>query len=337
MLLSRLLALSLLLVALTDLASATQDGNRADAASATRWEQLLNWLPEDTETIIVAQGPLQVPKRDAGEFSFGESAPLLPAGPLVSLENGLLRNALPWQNVVCAVEGSRRFVSPGGLGLMPYQGCHIIEFDAACDGAVQKAFQTCQTKAEKQVQLGDAEVAVFTKKHDNDVWSYFVCRPKPGVLICATDRAYLEATLKRIGRKSEKRALPADLPEWKHVDLKARVWAVRHYRKESAQNDPSSPLRSKAPANVPDPAAVGFVFWYSPGADKVARARYISGAKDAVNLAAQGWNYPSEGLSPQITQVAPGVVEIVTSISEERTGRMYALVLLMHLGHGIYL
>ena len=40
------------------------------------------------------------------------------------------------------------------------------------------------------------------------------------------------------------------------------MWGLRHYRKEFAETDPSSPLRAHAAANVPDADAVGVVFWY---------------------------------------------------------------------------
>jgi hypothetical protein len=120
------------------------------------------------------------------------------------------------------------------------------------------------------------------------------------------------------------------------VDVKARVWGVRHYRKESAEKDPSSPLRPQAPANVPDPAAVGFVFWYNADKDK-AHARYLSGAKDAVKLVTKSWHLPEEHLTPDIRQVEAGVVEIVTSTSEQETGFSFLFVLMMYLGHGVFL
>ena len=172
---------------------------------------------------------------------------------------------------------------------------------------------------------------------ENDDWSIFICRPKAGVLLCATNKEYLESTLKRMDGKAEKRAVPADLPEWTHVDVKAKVWGIRHYRKEIAKTDPTSPLRSKAAANVPDPAAVCFVFWYNPGADKMVHARYLSGAKNAVELATKGWNHPSEKFEPKIEQAKPGAVEISASVAEEKAPHMFMLVLLMHLGHGVYL
>jgi hypothetical protein len=315
----------------------TLEETRASSAPAPCWEQLLDWLPEDTETVIVAQGPFEIPKPTAEQLKFDEAIRFLPFGPVLGLQGGMQYEELVGQKVLCAIEGSRRFTSPRNLGMMPYQGAHILQFDLAADGALQKAFRVCQEKAEKNMELAGERVAVFTEKLESDVWSFFVSQPQPGVLICATNQAFLEETLKRIGRKPDRRALPADLPEWKHVDINARVWAIRHYRKESVENDPSSPFRSKAAANVPDPDAVGLVFWYRPEIDKLARVRYLSGAEKAIELIIEGWRYPREGLTPGVKQVAPGVVEISVSVSDERTVPMFLLVLQGRLGHGVYL
>jgi hypothetical protein len=289
------------------------------------------------ETVIVAKGPFDIPKPSAEQLKFDEAIRFLPLGPVSHVQDGALYKELAGQKVLCAIEGSRRFIAPRNLGSMPYQGVHILQFDLTADSALLKAFGAFQEKAEKMIELADERVAVFTEKLEADVWSFFISHPQPGVWICATDRGCLEETLKRIGRKPDRRALPADLPEWKHVDINARVWAIRHYRKESAENDPSSPLRPKAAANVPDPDAVGLVFWYRPESDKRARVRYLSGAKNARRLATKSWRHPREGLTPVIRQVARGVVEITISVSDERTVPMFMLALLGILGHGVYL
>src|SRR5437667_5137852 len=122
-----------------------------------------------------------------------------------------------------------------GFSSFRYQGAHLVQFEPAAEKAVAKAFQACLKKAEKKIQLAGQQVAVFTeKKTDDDPWTCFVAQPKPSLLICATDQAYLEVILSRASGKAGKRALPDDLPEWKQVDTKAAVWAIRHYRKETA-------------------------------------------------------------------------------------------------------
>jgi len=314
----------------------TPHETRSSLAPTSYWEESLNWLPEDTETVIVAQVPFEIPQPTSEQLKFDEAITFLPFGPVLRLRDEMLYKELVGQKVLCAIEGSRRFTAPRHLGMMPYQGAHILQFDLAADGALQKAFRICQQKADKNIELAGERVAVFIEKHESDKWSFFVSRPQPGVLICATNQAFLEETLKRIGRKPDRRALPADLPEWKQVDINAHVWAIRHYRKESAENDPSSPLRPKAAANVPDPDAIGLVFWYRPEIDKLIRVRYLSGAENALELITESWRHPTDGLTRDIKQIEPGVVEIAISVSDEITAPMFLMVFLGILGHGIY-
>jgi hypothetical protein len=298
-----------------------------------RWEPLLAWLPEDTETLIVSPLGFVVPKPVSGEKEekpdYAKAFQFLPIGPLLWLKDDLLHKELAGLKVLCVVEGSRRFTRPGEFGMMPYEGCHILQFDPEADGTLKKVFRLCQEKADKQLEVAGTKVAVFTEQQGCDQWSYFVCRPRPGVLICATNQDYLEETLKRMESKPTTRALPPDLPEWKHVDSKACVWAIRHYRKETAKEDPSSPLN---PAGEGDLDARGLVFWMSAESGNVAQVRYLSTSKEALKFAKTEWEVL--GLSPKIKLGAPGVVEITISISKEETASFF-FVLMMRLGHGI--
>ena len=328
----------LILATLTLPLRAAPPDNDAKRELPARLKQMLHWLPTDTETLIVANGPFEISKKPKGVNvpTFQQALELLSVGMTMQLHDGLLRTQLQGQKIQIAIEGSRRFRSPKTLGLMPYEGCQILRFDDSSDAALQKAFKSCLEKAHKVIRLQDNQVAVFTEKWENDDWSLFVTRPQRRLLVCATSRAYLEEVLVRMQRKKQKRALPKNLPEWQHVDVKARVWAVRDYRKEEAEKDPSSPLRPAAAANVPDPKAVGFVFWYNAD-EKIAKARYLSGAKNAVEIATSGWHVPTENLNPKIQGIQPGVVEISTSVAKVGVGHIFLFVLLGYLGHGVYI
>ena len=333
---SHRLLLSLAILAGLSAPATTPCEKQGNSRDVRLWERFLEWLPEDTETLFVAEGPFAVPQRKQ-RIGFEESARLLPTGPLLVPPDGLLSNQLIGQKILCAVEGSRHFRPPQGLGMMPYQGAHIVQFEASASNAVNQAFQFWLKRAQRSIELAGKQIAVFTELQERDTWSYFIAHPKPGVLIFGTDQAYLEETLERSGRKPARRALPSDLPEWQNVDSKADVWAIRHYRRESAGQDPSSPLGGAAPANVPDPAAIGLTFWYNAHSDNATRVRYLSTATNACEIVSDGWNNPSEGLTPEIKQVGLGSVEILTSVSQERTGRSFLFVLLAYLGHAIYL
>jgi hypothetical protein len=332
------LALTLLLIAVPCGSVAAPVPNVLPAPP--RWEPLLEWLPEDTETLVVSPLGFEIPKPEAEpkdekpkdeKIDYSQAFQVLPTGPLFNLKDELLGKELTGLKVLCVVEGSRRFTAPGELGMMPYEGCHILRFDPEADDALKRVVLACQKKADKKIEVAGVPVAEFTEKQERDTWTYFVCRPRSSILICATNREYLEETLKRIDGKPSKRALPADLPEWKHVDTKARVWAIRHYRKETAKEDPSSPLH---PAGD-DPAAVGLVFWMDMDSRNVAQVRYLSGAKDALKIATGKWEVL--GLTPKIKQGMAGAIEISASIAKDETAAMFLFALIMHLGHGILL
>jgi len=180
--------------------------------------------------------------------------------------------------------------------------------------------------------MGGQKVAVFTVKAERGEWTFLIAQPKPCLLVCATDKAYLEETLKRVNGQAGKRALPDDLQEWKQVDAEASVWAVRHYCKETAEKDHSSPLKARYLFAF-DPDAAGVVLWYNADSDKSVRVRYLTGAKDAVNVM-------TEGKEPrfEMKKVGPGCVEIVVTKSAlELSDKLLWIDLMAYLGHYIYL
>jgi hypothetical protein len=97
----------------------------------------LSWLPADTETLIVANGPFLLSRsnaesdetrsRSVSKKELREQFEALPLG-LLGLEKGLLEKHLNGREVAMAIEGSRHFRSPSGLGEMRYEGCDIVVF-----------------------------------------------------------------------------------------------------------------------------------------------------------------------------------------------------------------
>jgi hypothetical protein len=171
----------------------------------------------------------------------------------------------------------------------------------------------------------------------SDEWTFFLANPEPTVLICATDRSFLHRVLHRSDGKGAGRALPESLAEWHEVDVKAPVWGMRHYRKEQAAKDPTSPLRSRTEANVCDPQAIGFVFWYDdrPAAANAITARYLSNSPNAMQIATDGWKREKDRLTPKVSQIVPGVVEMSLSHDDEDGWRPFHRVIWEHLGHVI--
>ena len=319
----------------------------APSPEAARWEQVLEWLPEDTETLTVATKTFDFPKlpkpvddyHSVQRWSIVQQIALLPVCHFNYLAEGLpaegLFSELSGLKCLTSVEGYRRMTPEGKFWLMDYQGALVLQFDPAGNDQVKRFFESCQKKATETLELVSQPVAVFSFVNGKETRTYLLSQPRPGLVILATHEGYLEDTLKRMGGSSKKRALPADLPEWKLVDVKAAIWAIRHYRKDSADNDPTSPLSSTGLAkDHNDNAAVGFVFWYNPEAGKTMQARYLSGSNTADEIASKSWSNSWEDFKPKVKKGAAGVVEISVELDTKDTVLVFMLVLMQILGHG---
>ncbi len=247
-----------------------------------------------------------------------------------------LGERLGGRKVILGVQGARRFRSPTALGLMTYEGGQVLVFDADLGTAGEQLWEALKKDAQQMFELEGRAVAEFQRKLEEDVWTYYVVRPFGRIVLTATDRGYLLEMLRRMVRSGPGRALPESLPEWQQLDRTARVWAIRHYDPADAELDPSSPLRGPAPANRPDPKAVGLVFYLDPARPR-AIVKYLSGADDGVRVAASLWRHRHADLDPEIRQRTAGVVEIAAVLEKERGSEMFWFVLLAALGHGIYL
>src|SRR5690242_7891675 len=112
---------ALLLCTLPSLGQTT-DKRPQPGSRSTALKEVLSWLPDDTETVIGANGPFPVPDFDRlgsrnsrpPELSSAEleiRMRILPLS-LFGFKNGGLREHLSGEAVVLAVEGSRHFRPP---------------------------------------------------------------------------------------------------------------------------------------------------------------------------------------------------------------------------------
>ena len=253
-------------------------------------QEVLSWLPEDTETIAVARGPFVLPstttpiKEDENEkriFKDRELAEMFESLPLslFGFKDGLLLPRLKGKRILLGIEGSRHFRPPSDLGQMPYEGCAIALLADKLDDDIA-SFAKSNRKAVLRVEkIANQEVAVFQEKLENDIWTAFVAFPNNRMIAVATNRDYLEEVLARLGGKKGNRALPNDLPEWKYVNTDLQFWGLRHYDRSQANLDPSSPFGGKKSANDPDEQAIGLTLIFDHSIGKSAKITYLSGNK----------------------------------------------------------
>ncbi len=312
----------------------------------------LSWLPADTESLIVANGPFVLPQsKDAEEETksrllskkeIREQFESLPIG-LVGLQAGLLEKKLAGKEVMFAMEGSRSFRSPSDLGEMTYEGCDIVVFSVDVSSLGDTFMKDSKGVATKFEEMEGQRVAVFKEKMEEDVWTTMVAFPKANVLVVATDRDYLQGVLARIRGASGPRALPDELPEWKYVDVHGHSWGLRHYDKRQASLDPSSPIGGEKSANFPDDLAIGLVFNFDGVQGRTATITYLSGAKDVLGIVREGL-FPPRGeedsvkdLRIQYREITPGVVQGSFNLANSESVFYFFFVLMAGLGHGVYL
>ena len=51
--------------------------------------------------------------------------------------------------------------------------------------------------------------------------------------LAATSSELIKAIIELVQRRGPRRALSADLPEWRHLDATVPAWGLRHYRPKS--------------------------------------------------------------------------------------------------------
>jgi hypothetical protein len=320
-------------------------------------DDVLWWLPEDTETLMVAQGPIalgaQIREIDVDALGLARTIQLMTLAIGDDHVTPELEKTVWSRPIALAVQGSRRFRVPNGFGMMRYEGALILVFQDDL-GANGKALeQSLRKQATKTEVLSGVPVATFDGKMVRTEWDVFydlpgekaegepqplyVALPCKNTIICASDRDYLTSVLTRMARRAETRAFPASRPEWRHLDPTARTWAIRCFDVKEAPRDGTSRSRGKKAAGSPDNEATGLVFWVDPANRNNAKIKYLSANKNDRALARGYWDYPETRFIRKIQQEAPGIVDISIATEKpdgERDVAGFLLLLLNALGHG---
>ena len=197
--------------------------------------RLLRWLPEDTETLIVARS-VTLPERprkpeDANWRDFGVG---LATSDLDQVDKGKAAERLRGRKIECVVNGARHFQFFGTPGDLCSENCAIIVFEKGLGDAGREWTEALRKRAVAVHTRVGREVFVFPRRGApcQDIDLVLLA---PDTVLCATGHRYLEAVLRRADAISASRALPDDLPEWKRADFEAPVWMLRHIPEEAGK------------------------------------------------------------------------------------------------------
>lgn len=281
--------------------------------------QVIRWLPEDTESIIVVRGPIRAepknpPIQTIGVGPNGASisvwhdpvtgkevpAPLEPdfqqaaqRGALACLElaGSAFTKDSEKQKVRFAMIVGRGFHLASVIPcVMACDFCQVIWFDNPVpDVAIEPT-------SPNKVGVENIEGNRVVRLHDGDGPGdlLYLVRPKLNILILATNLDFLRTMLRRMSQPASSRTPLLNLPVWKYVDANAPVWGIRHGR-ITYQN---VPLR---PNSVPkdDPAGIAFFYHERPEESLSLRWLLKPNADHAV----------TQVLGMDFRSIAPGVAE----------------------------
>lgn len=316
-------------------------------------QDLLWWLPADTESVVVARGPFSIPsvpnetnEKNDQEWFTRKASPAdirveLEELPLELLYEVGLSEALRGYTVAYAMQGSRHFRYPShGSEVTEYEGCSIVVFDRDLDGLENAISQTPDWKGASKGVISGTQVLSWHEKSKDAEWAYFVAFPKPNVLLIANNRKYLLEVLERMAQKKMPRALPDQLPEWKFLDANALFWGLRHYDPTQAKKDPTSPLGGDSAYVQGDPKAIGVLFALAPKSERrlvittfsrdEAKTKAEASKAHAVSEPQDGVKYEIELLSPAV-----GVLEEVYTLDRSSTLDYCLLAIRFALGRGM--
>jgi hypothetical protein len=283
--------------------------NRSMAANANELaDSILNWLPIDTETIVVAQEPFTLIEDHRNDnpkaLAMAQGYVL---GLLAAAENEKLEKSLLGRTIRLAALAARGFGNHPpdergalSLGLIAYQGCATYAF---AEPIPESSF----SRHPDELLMGHPLwVSKGTQNDEPETDTYLVAIPKPDLLIVCNNRDFLTAMISRMASPQNARALPASLSEWKQVDRHAPLWAVRHYWTDQAKVDPTN---ARNMLNLEsDPEATGVIVEFGLASDQIV-ARMISKSNPWKELAG---NDEFHGAA-QSRELAKGVWELSVS------------------------
>lgn len=246
------------------------------------------------------------------------------------------------QEVALAVDGSRHFRAPSGLGGMLFEGAEIIVFTHDISDRFNQLRDGPEHFAAIRETIEGRNIEVFTERAEEDNWTILVTLAKPDTMVFATNREFLREVLARADGVKGARALPESLPEWRYVGQNSVCWGIRHYDKTQSDFDPTSPFGGKKTANAPDDGAIGVVFNLHSGATPLATVNYLSASKEALSIVKNemlSMEFEPEfkkDLRATYRERSPGVVQASFTLNRDESTDYFLFLLMASLGHAVY-
>jgi hypothetical protein len=266
------------LVRATDLAAKLDDGVQREFRASLnrdagqRINDVLNWLPSDTESLLVLQEPTVIQTTDTQQW-LAEGAPRQYAfGRLMALNEGDIFRKLEGRTVRMVVAGIKSMQSrmPESLiipAFMPDGDVAYFYFFTEPVGREVLGAPEASSNAwplwrgTAQIDAGEPRGGGTQRAQRED--SSWLALARPDLLIVCSRRETLLELLGRIASYAPAqavradRALPTTLPIWSQADRKAQFWGVRLYSDPAGRRDLSNARGRTVNGAEGDPSGVG--------------------------------------------------------------------------------
>ncbi len=306
-------------------------------------QRVLSWLPSNTETVIVSQGPFWMSSFELEEEKTADPNRVLSREQLEKYFQGLtlrlfnlngyiLQRSLDGRRVLLAVEGSRNFRPPTLLGLTRFDGCEIAVFAKGLSECEKAFIRESTGVALRQERIADIPVTVLEEKLESDLWTTYVAFPCDKVVVSATDRDYLQEVLTGIATRGARKAWYQELPEWRQVAQGASFWGFRHFGEHGSLQDPALPMR--------DARSIGLTFHFDSEKGKTAKIKYLSNNANILSVAQSLFRPVGGQMDPdwvRYRQTEPEVVEISCELINVTAFYTFFGRLLRAVGHAVYI
>lgn len=281
-----------------------------------RVEEVLTWLPVDTESLWVNQNPFVVKADESLSLLNGRATELYSVDRLSALSNGRFYRLLSGRTIRLVVAGTRNIIHSQELSVpavLPKRDVAYFYFlSEPIDLGSQDEYIQKRPVWRAPANIDDIRVpfrpGVERPQLEDENW---LALARPDLLVVTNSKELLGETLERIEHGSQTRAYPPSLTEWKHVDRRASFWGLRHYT-DQAKPKPNERGYVNAALPEPDGAAAGVAAGVAVNFDAAGQRLEIRYLSQAPLTAAD----PAEMVHGQflIDQAEPGVWRLVSDI-----------------------
>lgn len=225
------------------------------ASTPSSWEQLLYWLPEDSELLAVGT-PATAQANPSKSFSLFTQVVTKNASMFEKLSDRVLETNKLFldSKVAIALHSARRFQMPKGIGVGSSDSADILVFKDESKSLSRLVIEKIRTQQVATLQSEGTDILVFDDAPftfarfcagSNKEIAQFVCSPAEGVLISSNRIDFMRELLIRMRDSSAARSFPSSIPEWKLVDTSAETWGFRHYGLASSSHKLSALFASE--------------------------------------------------------------------------------------------